>query len=80
MAYEAMWFVSWCGDTEREFLLKKEVLEHSPACGQLSGVLFEAECEQVELKWRDLWRVMKKGIQLPIKQLFGIPKGDSSII
>lgn len=43
MAYEAMWFVSWCGDTEREFLLKKEVLEHSSACGQLSGVLFEAE-------------------------------------
>lgn len=26
MAYEAMWFVSWCGDTEREFLLKKRGL------------------------------------------------------
>lgn len=80
MAYEAMWFVSWCGDTEREFLLKKEVLEQSPACGQLSGVSFEAECEQAELKWRDLWKIMKKGIQLLIKQLFRTQKGDSSII
>lgn len=32
-----------------------------PACDLFHSVSLETGCEQLELKWRDLGRVMKKG-------------------
>lgn len=39
----------------------------------------ETGCEQLELKWTDLGRVMKKGTCAPINLIFRIPAGATSV-
>lgn len=49
-----------------------------PACDLFHSVSLETGCEQLELKWRDLGRVMKKGPEA-INLIFTIPEGTTSI-
>lgn len=53
------------GLRKRIFLINKDFETDSPACDQLCRVSLETGCEQLELKWRDLGWVMKKGPECP---------------